>query len=157
MGLAEIALNRGARVRKLDPAAAEDMVELHVQLVTLAARNAARRGTDEQAARIGSFVDMMEHVAEIDGPTEDFQHLRIGFKRALFEAAGDVLAERLRSAAPVTPHHGRAMQDIADRAGKAEVAAAAREVLRAVQDKMPDAAAGAAERMLRRHAERTLV
>lgn len=155
-GLAEIVLNKGARVRAADPAAVDDMIELHVQLTVLAARNAAARATPVQVKRMDQFVDMLEHVAEDGGPVEEFQHLRIGFARALFEAAGRVLAERLRSAAPVMPHHARAMDDVRTAAGQAEAAKLSRDVLKAISAKSPDAAAKAAEKLLRRHAERTL-
>ena len=106
---------------RADERAVDDMMELHVQLTALAARNAAERasaGADRTAS--AQFVDMLEHVAEDGGPAEEFQHLRIGFARALFEAAGPVLAERLRSAAPVTPHHARRDGRCADggRAGR---------------------------------------
>lgn len=155
-GLAEITLNKGARVRRPDPSAVEDLIELHVQLTTLAARNAAWRATTEQVCLIEEFVQMMEHLAEGVGPVEDFQHLRIGFARALHNAAGPVLAERLRSAAPATPYHERAMDDLQSRDGRQEAARAARDLLRAVEAKQAEAAAAAAERMLRRQAERTL-
>lgn len=154
-GLAEIVLNKGARVREANPSAVGDMIELHVQLTTLAARNAAQRATPAQLSRIGQFVDMLEHVAEDVGPAHEFQHLRVGFARALFEAAGPVLAERLRSAAPVAPHHARAMEDVRDQTGQTEAAKLARDVLKALEAKNPDTAAKAAERLLRRHAERT--
>ena len=97
----------------------------------------------------------MEHVAEDGGAPEEFQHLRVGFARALLEATGPVLAERLPTAAPVTPHHARAMADVMRRDEQAEVAVLARDLLRAIEARAPDAAARAAERMLRRHAERT--
>ena len=54
-GLAEITLNKGARVREPDAVAAEDMIELHVQLAALAARNAARRASAEQVEMIAKF------------------------------------------------------------------------------------------------------
>ncbi len=155
-GLAEIVLNKGARVREANPAEVGDMIELHVQLTALAARNAAVRASAAQIARIDQFVDMMEHVADDGGSAEEFQHLRVGFARALFEAAGGVLAERLRVAAPVTPHHARATADVVSADGQAEAARLAREVLNAVEARAADAAAKAAERMLRRHAERAL-
>jgi len=156
-GLAEITLNKGARVREPDAVAVEDMIELHVQLATLAARNAARRATPEQVAMMGQFAGLMEHVAEDGGAADEFQHLRIGFARALFEAAGPILAERLRTAAPVTPFHARAMDDLRTREGQTEAARHARDVLKAVESRTPEAAAAAAERMLRRHAERTII
>lgn len=156
-GLAEITLNKGARVRQPDAVAAEDMVELHVQLAALAARNAARRASDEQVEMMAKFVGLMEQVAADGGEATQFQHLRIGFARALFAAAGPVLAERLQTAAPATPYHARAMDDLRTREGQAEAARDAREVMKAVESKTPDAAAAAAERMLRRHAERTIV
>lgn len=156
-GLAEITLNKGARVREPDAVAAEDMIELHVQLATLAARNAAQRATPEQVAMMAKFAGLMEHVAEDGGADVEFQHLRIGFARALFEAAGPVLAERLRTAAPVTPYHGRAMDDLRTREGQHEAARLARDVVKAVESRSPDAASAAAERMLRRQAERTIL
>ncbi len=155
-GLAQIVLNKGARVRGADESAAADMMELHVQLTTLAARRAAERAGAPQVERLAQFAHMLDHVAEDGGPAVEFQHLRIGFARALFEAAGPVLAERLRSAAPVAPHHARAMDDVRTAAGQAEVARLARAVLKAIKARAPDAAATAAEVMLRRHAERTL-
>ena len=155
-GLAEIVLNKGARVKAVSPASVEDMIDLHVELTSLAARHAAERATTAQLKRIGQFAAMMGHVAEDGGDVEEFQHLRIGFARALFEAAGPVLAERLRSAAPVVPHHGRAMEDVRDAKGQAEAAKLARDVLSAIESGSPDAAAAAAERLLRRHADRTL-
>lgn len=154
-GLVEITLNKGARVRHLDAAALGDMLELHVELTSLAARQAARRASHEQLAQIRQFVELMEHKAEDGGAPKAFQHLRVGFARALLEAAGPVLAERLRAAAPVTPHHARAMADVMRRDEQAEVAVLARDLLRAIEARTPDAAASAAERMLRRHAERT--
>lgn len=156
-GLAEITLNKGARVRRPDAAAAEDMVELHVQLATLAARNAAWRATPDQVTRIADFVTMMEHLAEAGGAPEEFQHQRIGFARALHNAAGPVFAERLRSAAPATPYHERAMHDVRTLDGQAEAARAARDVLKAIEARQAEAASAAAERMLRRHAEQTLL
>jgi DNA-binding GntR family transcriptional regulator len=93
-----------------------------------------------------------------DGREPDaFQHLRIGFARALFAAAGPVLAERLQTAAPATPYHSRAMDDLRTREGQADVAVHARDVLKAIESRSEDAAAVAAEMMLRRHAERTIV
>ena len=89
------------------------------------------------------------------GSQQEFQHLRVGFARALFEAAGPVLAERLRSAAPVVPHHARAMEDVREQAGQEEAAGLARELLNAVEARSADAAAKAAEKLLRRHADRT--
>ena len=154
-GLAEIVLNRGARVRAVDERSVGDMIELHVELMALAARQAAARATAAQLARIDQFVDMMEHVAEDVGRPQEFQHLRVGFARALCEAAGPVLAERLRSAAPVVPHHAHAMTDVATQAGQAEAAQLARDLLTALETHAADAAAKAAEKLLRRHAERT--
>jgi DNA-binding GntR family transcriptional regulator len=154
-GLAEIVLNKGARVKMVSLASVADMIELHADLTALAARYAAERASPAHISRIGRFVDMLEHVAEDVGSPEEFQHLRIGFARTLFEAAGPVLAERLRSAAPVVPHHGRAMEDVRDSAGQAEAAQLARNLLTAIEARSPEAAAKAAERLLRRHAERT--
>lgn len=156
-GLAEITLNKGARVRRPEGDAMAEMLELHVQLTTLAARQAARRATPAQVDLIGRFVVLLEHTAEDGVPAQEFQHLRVGFARALFAAAGDVLSERLRTAAPVMPHHARAMDDVGTRDGQAEAARLARDVLKAIESRTPDAAALAAERMLRRHAERTRV
>jgi DNA-binding GntR family transcriptional regulator len=156
-GLAEITLNKGARVREPDAVAAEDMIELHVQLAALAARSAALRASPEQVEMMRKFAALMEHLAEDGGEADAFQHLRIGFARALFAAAGPVLAERLRTAAPATPYHARAMDDLRTREGQAEAARDARDVLRAVEARAPDTAAAAAERMLRQHAERTIV
>lgn len=154
-GLAEITLNKGARVRQLEPAALSDMLELHVELTSLAARQAARRASAEQLGAIRQFVEMMEQAAEDGATAEAFQHLRVGFALALFEATGPVLAERLRTAAPATPHRARAMLDVARRDGQAEVASLARDLFRAIEGRGVEAAAGAAERMLRRQAERT--
>ena len=137
-------------------AALGDMIELHVQLTVLAARHAARRADAAQLAQITQFVGLMTHVAEDGVPADEFQHLRVGFARALFGAAGGALAERLPSAAPVTPHHARAMADVETREGQMEVARLARDVLIAIEAKAPDVAAIGAERMLRRHAERTV-
>jgi len=156
-GLVEITLNKGARVRQPDAVAAEDLMELHVQLSALAARNAARRASAEEMEMMARFAGLMEHVAADGGPADEFQHLRIGFARALFAAAGPVLAERLRTAAPATPYHARAMDDLATREGQAEVARSARDVLKAIENRAPEAAAAAAERMQRLHAERTIV
>jgi len=155
-GLAEIVLNKGARVKAVSPQSVEDMIDLHVALTSLAARHAAERATPSQLGRIEKFVEMLEHVSKDDGPAEEFQHLRIGFARCLFEATGPVLAERLRSAAPVVPHHAEAMEDVRDAAGQAEAAKLARDVLRAIQAGSPDAAERAVEKLLRRHADRTL-
>ena len=155
-GLAEIILNKGARVRETDPAAASEMIELHVQLTVLAARKAAARATPAQIAHLRQFVDMLEHVAGDEGLAEEFQYLRTGFSRALFEAAGPVLAERLGVAAPITPHHSRAMDDVRSSTGQAEAAKLSRDILKAIQANSQDGAARAAERLLRRHAELTL-
>jgi DNA-binding GntR family transcriptional regulator len=155
-GLAEITLNKGARVRQPDNAALGDMIELHVQLTVLAARHAARRANPEQLARIAQFAGLLAHVSEDGVPADEFQHLRVGFARALFDAAGGALAERLPSAAPVTPHHCRAMADVETREGQADVARLVRDVLIAIEARAPDVAAIAAERMVRRHAERTM-
>lgn len=148
-GLVEIALNKGARVRVADPDSVTDMIDLHAELTALAARRAAQRANPSNIAVIRQFVDMMEHVAEEAGTAEEFQHLRIGFARALFEAAGPVLAERLRSAAPVVPHHARAMDDIRNGAGQEAAARLSRDVLTAISSKDLDLAARAAERLVR--------
>lgn len=154
-GLAEITLNKGARVRQPDASAVEDMLELHVRLVTLAASSAARRASPEQVRRIADFVMAMERMADASGSAAEFHHLRIGFARALYEAAGAVLAERLRNAAPATLYHARAMDDVRLREGQVEAARGAHDVLRAIEARNADAAAAAAERMLRRQAELT--
>ncbi|MFZ4684808.1 MAG: hypothetical protein ACOYMK_04250 [Hyphomonadaceae bacterium] len=72
-------------------------------------------------------------------------------------AAGLVPAERQRTAAPATPNHARAMDDLRTREGQAEVGRNARDVLKPIENRSPDAAAAAAERILRRDAERTIV
>jgi DNA-binding GntR family transcriptional regulator len=155
-GLAESAANKGAKVRAVSAEAVADMIELQAHLTALAARHAAGRASKAQISRIDQFADMMEHVAEDEGPPHEFQHLRVGFARALFDAAGPVLAERLRTAAPAIPHHERAMDDISTRAGMTEAARLANAVLKAVQKGDADAAALAAEMMVRRHGERAL-
>src|SRR5262249_23763712 len=81
-GLAEIVLNKGARVRAVAEDAMGDMIELHVELAALAARRAAQRATPVQLARIGEFAAMLEHVAHEMGEPEEIQHLRVGFARA---------------------------------------------------------------------------
>jgi DNA-binding GntR family transcriptional regulator len=154
-GLAESALNKGARVKATGDDSFPVMIELHIELLSLAARHAATKASPAQLARIGQFVDMMEHIAEEGCPAEEFQHLRVGFARCVFEAAGPVLAERLRSAAPVVPHHARAMEDVRIPAGQADAAKYARDVLNALETKLPDQSARAAERLLRRHADRS--
>jgi DNA-binding GntR family transcriptional regulator len=156
-GLAEIVLNKGARVKAVDASSVEDMIDLHVELTSLAARHAALRADPAKVSPIRQFADMLEHVAEDVGSAEEFQHLRVGYARALFESAGSVLAERLRSAAPVVPHHARAMDDVRSGPGQTEAAGLARDLLNAIQARNAVAAARAAERMVRRHAERTAV
>lgn len=151
-GLAEIVLNKGARVKAVSSESIADMIELHAGLTTLAARHAAERATPAQLERLGKFTDMLEHVAEDVGSPEEFQHLRVGFARSLFEAAGPVLAERLRSAAPVVPHHARAMDDVRAAAGQVAAAALARAVFKAVAAGAPGAAGKAAESLVRGHA-----
>jgi len=153
-GLAEIVLNRGARVRAVSADAVAEMIELHVAVTALAARHAAARATPAHTARIRQFADMLDHVAEDGGSAREFQHLRVGFARALFESAGGVLAERLRSAAPVIPHHARALDDIRTALGQAEAASCARAILEAVVIGDADRAAEAAEALIRTHAER---
>jgi len=155
-GLAEITLNKGARVKHPSPATLADMMELHASLAAFAARHAAERADTERVADIRIFAEMLEHVAEDGGAAREFQHLRVGFMRALFEAAGPALAERLRSAAPVTPHHEHSLDDVSDTQGQTEAAKLAHDVLRAIEVGAPEAAAKAAERLIRRHAERTL-
>ncbi len=155
-GLAQSEMNKGAKVRAAPPETLEDMANLHAGLTAMAARLAATRATPDAVSRIGKYVDMMDHVAEDVGPAEEFQHLRVGFARALFEAAGPVLAERLRTAAPVVPHHDRALDDVRDGRGQEETAMLARAVLDAVHARQPDAAATAGEKLVRRHAEQTM-
>lgn len=152
-GLAEIVLNKGARVRAVCAEAAADMIDLHADLMALGARHAAKRARPADLSRMRDYLDMMDHVAEDKGSAEEFQHLRIGFTRSLYEAAGDVLAERLRSAAPVVPHHERAMDDVRSVRSQVEAAKLAREVLRAVEGRDAEGAAKAAERLVRRHGE----
>jgi DNA-binding GntR family transcriptional regulator len=152
-GLAEIALNRGARVRAVEAGAVADMIELHAGLMSLAARQAATRARPSDISRMRQYIDMMEHVAEDEGEAAEFQHLRIGFARALYEAAGPVLAERLRSAAPVVPHHGRALDDVHNTRTQLAAAKLMRDVLAAVTHRDADGAAKAAEKMIRRHGE----
>lgn len=106
---------------------------------------------------MAKFVVLMEQVAADGREADAFQHLRIGFARAMFAAVGPVLAERLQTAAPATPYHARAMDDLRTREGQYEVARESREVLKAIESRAADAAAAAAERMLRRHAERTII
>lgn len=152
-GLAEIVLNKGARVRAVKADQVADMIELHAMLMAMAARHAASRAKSADLSRMEQYVDMMEHVSEDEGAAEEFQHLRIGFARVLYEAAGPVLAERLRTAAPVAPHHERALEDV--RGPRPQMAAAklARDVFVAVKGGDADAAAKAAEKLVRRHGE----
>jgi DNA-binding GntR family transcriptional regulator len=152
-GLAQSEMNKGAKVRASQPETLVDMADLHAGLTAMAAQHAAIRASADDIARIRQYVDMMDHVAEDVGPAEEFQHLRVGFARALFEAAGPVLAERLRTAAPVVPHHDRAMDDVRDGAGQVESSQLSRAVLDAVNARQPEAGAKAAERLVRRHAE----
>jgi hypothetical protein len=49
------------------------------------------------------------------------------------------------------------MDDLRTREGQAEVGRNARDVLKPLDNRSPDVAAAAAERILRRHAERTIV
>lgn len=156
-GLAESELNKGARVRTVKPESLADMADLHAGITAMAAQHAATRASAEDISRIRQYVDMMDHVAEDVGPAEEFQHLRVGFARALFEAAGPVLAERLRTAAPVTPHHDRAMDDVRTGPGQVEAARLSRAILDAVQARQVEAAAKAGERIVRRHAELVMV
>jgi DNA-binding GntR family transcriptional regulator len=148
-GLVEIVLNKGARVRAVSLASLSDMLDLHADLTALAARHAALRASPEHLAALRAIVEMMDHVAEDGGPPQDFQHLRIGFAMALYEAAGPVLAERLRSAAPVVPHHEQAMDDIRDAAGQATAARLARDVAVAVARRDAGLAGCAAEKLVR--------
>jgi DNA-binding GntR family transcriptional regulator len=155
-GLAESTINKGARVREISDAGVADMIELQAQLTGLGARHAATRADHARIARMAQFAEMMEHVAEDHAETFEFQHLRVGFARALFEAAGPVLAERLRVAAPAIPQHGRAMEDIATAAGMMEAAKLSLDVLKAVEKGAAEAAARAGQALVRRHAERAL-
>lgn len=155
-GLAESALNKGVRVRAVCDEAIADMIALQAQLTGLGARYAAMRGDKTGIARMALFADMMGHVAEDDAPAHEFQHLRVGFARALSDAAGPVLAERLRVAAPAVPHHARAMDDIATQDGKREAAKLARDVFKAVEAGDAEAAARAGQALVRRHGERVL-
>jgi DNA-binding GntR family transcriptional regulator len=154
-GLADIALNQGARVRSVKPEAVADLIALHVELAAMAAKHAAARADEAQIALMRRFVDMMDHVAADGAHAREVQHLRVGFVRALFEAAGPTLAERLRVAAPVVPHHDNARSDISSAVGQREVARLARDVLTAIARRDADAAASAAGVMLQRHGERT--
>jgi DNA-binding GntR family transcriptional regulator len=153
-GLAESALNKGSRVRTISDDAVPDMIELQAALTSLAARYAAQRAGKAQVHLMHQYADMMEHVAEDEGPAYEFQHLRVGFARALFDAAGPVLAERLRTAAPAIPHHAHAMDDIATGEGMMEVAKLTLDVLAAVSRNDADGAAKAADTLVRRHGER---
>jgi DNA-binding GntR family transcriptional regulator len=157
-GLAEITLNKGARVRHADARHAADLIELHATLTALAARRAADHATPQQIAHMSEFAHMLEHVADATGPdaAREFQHLRVGFARALFDAAGEALAGRLRAAAPVTPHHDRALDDVRDAEGRADAARFTHDLLAAIETGNADAAAKAGERLIRRHAERAL-
>jgi DNA-binding GntR family transcriptional regulator len=154
----EITLNKGARVRHADARHTADLIDLHATLTALAARRAAARATPQQVAHMREFAHMLDHVAEEPGPehAREFQHLRVGFARALFDAAGDALAGRLRAAAPVTPHHDRALEDVRDVEGRTDAARHARDLLAAIETGNADAAAKAGERLIRRHAERAL-
>jgi DNA-binding GntR family transcriptional regulator len=154
-GLADIVLNKGARVRSVKPDAVADLIALHADLAMLAARHAATRADDRQIALMRRFIDMMDHVAAEGAQAREVQHLRVGFVRTLFEAAGPTLAERLRVAAPVVPHHDNAQGDISSAVGQKEVARLARDVLSAITRRDADAAASAASVMVKRHGERT--
>jgi DNA-binding GntR family transcriptional regulator len=154
-GLADIVLNKGARVRTVKPESVADLIELHADLAALGARHAAARAADASIAMMRRFVDMMDHVAGEGAKAREVQHLRVGFIRTLFEAAGPTLAERLRVASPAVPHHDRALNDIATAIGQKEVARLARDILTAVSRRDADAAAFAARTMLERHGERT--
>ena len=101
------------------------------------------------------FIDMMDHVCAEGAKAREVQHLRVGFVRSLFEAAGPTLAERLRVAAPVVPHHDNALADISSAVGQKEVARMARDILSAISRHDGDGAASAAAAMLQRHGERT--
>ena len=154
-GLADIALNKGARVRSVKLEAVADLITLHADLAALAARHAALRASESQIALMRRFIDMMDHVAAEGAKAREVQHLRVGFVRTLFEAAGSTLAERLRVAAPVVPHHDNALADISSAVGQKEVARLARDVLSAISRHDADGAASAAAAMLYRHGERT--
>jgi DNA-binding GntR family transcriptional regulator len=153
-GLADIALNKGARVRSVKAEAVPDLIDLHAGLAALAARNAAARADASAVALMRRFVDMMDHVAAEGAAAREVQHLRVGFMRTLFEAAGPTLAERLRVAAPVVPHHDNALGDIFSAVGQKEVARLARDILTAVARHDAEAAAHAAETLVLRHGER---
>jgi DNA-binding GntR family transcriptional regulator len=154
-GLADIVLNKGARVRSVKAEAVPDLIDLHADLAALAARNAAVRADASAVALMRRFVDMMDHVAAEGAAAREVQHLRVGFMRTLFEAAGPTLAERLRVAAPVVPHHDNALGDIFSAVGQKEVARLARDILTAVARHDAEAAARAAETLVLRHGERT--
>jgi DNA-binding GntR family transcriptional regulator len=154
-GLADIVLNKGARVRSVNADAVPDLIELHASLAALGARHAATRANDASLAMMRRFVDMMDHVATEGAAPREVQHLRVGFMRTLFEAAGPTLAERLRVATPVVPHHDNALGDISSAVGQKEVARLARDLLTAVSRHDVEAAARAAQTMLERHGERT--
>ena len=154
-GLADIALNKGARVRSVKAEAVTDLITFHAELAALAARHAATRADDAQIALMRRFIDMMDHVAAEGAQAREVQHLRVGFVRTLFEAAGPTLAERLRVAAPAVPHHDNALVDISSAVGQKEVARLARDILTAISRRDAEGAASAAAAMLQRHAERT--
>lgn len=154
-GLADIVLNKGARVRSVKADAVPDLIALHADLAALGARHAATRASDASLLMMRRFIDMMDHVATEGAAAREVQHLRVGFIRSLFEAAGPTLAERLRIAAPIVPHHDRALDDISSAVGQKEVSRLARDILTAVARRDAEAAAHAARTMLERHGERT--
>ncbi len=152
-GLAEIVLNKGARVRSIAPDAARDLIGLHSELLATAARRAASHVRGETLARMRQFVDLMDHVAEDGGPAREFQHLRVGLARLLLEAAGPVWAERLRMAAPVAPHHDHAMADISSAAGQQVVAGLTRALLNALTQADAETAEASVRALMDHHLE----
>lgn len=152
-GLVEIVLNKGARVRKVESGAVGELIELHAELISTAARRAATRIPPGVLVRMHEFVDLMDHVAEDGGPPREFQHLRVGFSRLLLEAAGPVWAERLRMAAPVVPHHDFARADIEGTAAQTVVARETRKVLEAISTRDADAATVAARTLMTHHGD----
>lgn len=153
-GLADIVLNKGARVRSVRSDAIPDLIELHSALSSLCARHSANRATTDQLHVMRRFVDMMLHVADEGGDAREMQHLRVGFSRALAEGAGPVIAERVRAAAPAVPHHDRALHDLSTAHGRKEAAQLARDVYNAVAQHDAKSAAIAAARMLQVHGDR---
>ena len=143
-GLVEITPNRGARVSTVSDDTIPEIIELHAALMGLTARFAAERAAADQLEHMENFVSLMKHVVEDSGCPLEFQHQRVGFSRALIAAAGPILAERLRSALPVVPHHAYALEDIRSQKGQAEVARRTLAVLRAVKRRESERAERAA-------------